>query len=366
MMKPNFKNKITERFSILLITLLLPYEAACATTPDERLIDRLSEGVASGRVMFGHHDDPVYGHTWKWDAGRSDVLEATGEYPAVMSWDLGGIENGDSVNLDGVSFDRIRQEAIAQNARGGINTFSWHLTTPHRKATSWEVTDSTVVNRILTNPEDNRWMTDALGAVADFLGSMRDSDGNRFAVIFRPWHEHTGSWFWWGAGLCTPDEYKTLWQLTRLAMDSKDVDNVVWAYSPDRVQGPDQYMERYPGDEYVDILGTDVYHFNGVEGRDTYIEDAGRSLRTVTDLARKHGKVPAFTETGLESITIPDWYTSTLMPLLKEYPVAYVTVWRNAHDNPKHYYTPYKGHPAVSDFRKFHDDPMTIFVPKQH
>ena len=45
-----------------------------------------------------------------------------------------------------------------------------------------------------------------------------------------------------------------------------------------------------------------------------------------------------------------------LLPLLREYPVAYVCVWRNAYQNPTHFYTPYKGHPAEADFKAFTED----------
>lgn len=335
-------------------------------TPASRLIRRLTESAAAGRVMFGHHDDPVYGHDWVGDTGRSDILEVTGAYPAVMSWDLGGIENGDSVNLDGVPFERIRREIIAQDARGGISTFSWHITTPLGRSNSWEVSDTTVVSSILATPEASRWFGDAVTAAARFFDSLRDADGRRIAVIFRPWHEHTGSWFWWGAGLCTPGDYRALWHLTRDIMDDNDVDNVVWAYSPDRVRDEAQYLERYPGDAYVDIMGADVYHFGGADGTPTYLDAARRTLGIATSLAAARGKVAAFTETGLESVTVTDWYTATLLPLLREYPLAYVNVWRNAHDKANHFYTPYAGHPAAGDFRRFSDDAATIFVPAKN
>lgn len=51
-------------------------------------------------------------------------------------------------------------------------------------------------------------------------------------VLFRPWHEHTGSWFWWGEKLCTPEEYKALWHMTVDILRSDGVDNALYAYSP--------------------------------------------------------------------------------------------------------------------------------------
>lgn len=58
-------------------------------TPAQQLIKRLVKLQKKG-VMVGHQDDPVYGTTWKWDKGRSDVKDVCGEYPAVMGFELGG------------------------------------------------------------------------------------------------------------------------------------------------------------------------------------------------------------------------------------------------------------------------------------
>ena len=312
--------------------------------------------------MFGHQDDPVYGHSWKWDKGRSDVLEVTGEYPAVMGWDLGGMEIGDTLNLDGVAFSRMREEAIRHASRGGVNAFSWHPRKPFGEGTSWDVPDSITVRRILTDSIAGEWFDTSVERIADFFNSLKDKQGNAQAVIFRAWHEHTGNWFWWGSESCTPDEYKALWERTRRIMDAKGATQILWAYSPDRVKDADQYTERYPGDRYVDILGADVYHYDGDAGISTYVADASRTLGIANEFAQRHGKILAFTETGCESLSAKDWYTGVLLPLLRKYPVAYVTVWRNAHDLEHHFYTPFKGHPSAEDFKKFHDDPHTVFV----
>ena len=76
----------------------------CCKTPAEQLKIRLQKILNKG-VMLGHQDDPVYGTTWKWDLGKSDVLLTTGDYPAVMGFDLGKIELDSKENLDGVPFD---------------------------------------------------------------------------------------------------------------------------------------------------------------------------------------------------------------------------------------------------------------------
>lgn len=332
-------------------------------SPREQLRATLMAAETQGRVLFGHDDDPVYGHTWVGDTGRSDVLEVVGQYPAIMNWDMGGIEVGDTANLDRVPFSRMRAEIQAQHARGGINAFSWHpVQNAKGGGDSWNVNDSTVVTWILADSATNAAFRAQVASVAAFFNSLTDADGQKIPVIFRPWHENSGSWFWWGAPYCTPDEYRQLWQITREEFDRAGVDQVLWAYSPDRCQTIEQYASRYPGDELVDIVGTDIYHFGGAEGTDNFRADAARNLAVVTEFASEHGKIAAFTETGLEGQVIPDWWTEVLLPLLKEYPVAYVVLWRNAHDKPDHFYTPYPGHPAEESFKAFAADSTIIFV----
>ncbi len=332
-------------------------------TPAAAMIAMLDSTSKSGRFYFGHHDDTAYGHEWRYEAGKSDVKDVTGEYPGLMNWDLGMLELDSTRNLDGVPFKFISDEIVAQNARGGINAISWHLRNPLSGGDSWDVSASP-----LQQLEENTALADTLdlwiGKVADFIGSLQDADGNRIPVIFRPWHENTGTWFWWGAGNSTPDQYKDLWKRTRRIFDDKGIDNVVWAFSPDRVPSIEEYFVTYPGDEYVDILGSDIYHFGGADNVDQYRASVGGLLPAVAAEAAKRGKLVAFTETGLEGVGMDNWYTEVLLPLVSDVPVAYVCVWRNAYqeEKPEHYYAPYPGHPAAADFKKFHDNPKTIFV----
>ena len=335
-------------------------------TPAANLLARLTDTAADGKVVFGHHDDTAYGHDWQYEAGRSDVLETTGSYPGLMNWDLGLIEYGDSVQLDGVPFDFMREQVREQAARGGINSLSWHPRNPANGGDSWDVSASPVGEAVQPGTALNDTLRAWVGRVADFVLSLTDADGERIPVLFRPWHEHTGSWFWWGKDHCTPEEYKALWRLTREVFDARGVDNAVWVYSPDKLVESAEYEERYPGDEYVDILGTDVYHFGGEEGIADYLTRARRQLDGAKALSARNGKIIALSETGSEGMPVADWYTRVLLPLLKEYPVAYVCVWRNAMDSvkPGHFYTPYKGHPAEADFKAFANDDRIVMAGK--
>ena len=132
---------------ILVAAVIMPLAVANAAkvkanakTPRQQLLDRLVKIQKRG-YMYGHQDDPFYGITWNWDEGRSDTYELVGDYPAVMGFDLGGIEVGDLKNLDSVPFNRIRQEIIAHHERGGIITISWHPRNPLLGTTAWIESD---------------------------------------------------------------------------------------------------------------------------------------------------------------------------------------------------------------------------------
>lgn len=336
---------------------------AQAATPAQRLIAQLDSVVKSGRFYFGHHDDTAYGHTWRYVDGGSDVKAITGEYPGLMSWDLGLIEVDSARNLDGVPFEFIASEIAKQNARGGVNAISWHPLNPATRGGSWDVSEQPVRD-FSRNKAMQDTMAAWIGRAADFIASLKDADGNPVPVIFRPWHENSGSWFWWGKDHASAKDYIDLWHLTRKVFDEKGIDNVVWAYSPDKDLTREEYFSTYPGDEYVDILGTDIYHFDGENGVEQYTARIKSQLPFVIEEAQKRGKIAAFTETGLEGLEIPDWYTRVLMPAIENLPIAYVCVWRNAieSEKPNHFYAPYPGHAAEGDFKTFHDNKKTIFV----
>ena len=100
-----------------------PLAESGRTQRTENLLANLREISANG-YLVGHQDDPVYGVGWVGDSCRSDVKSVCNDYPAVIGFDLGHLELGDSLNLDGVPFDRMKQEIIRQYDRGGMVTLS--------------------------------------------------------------------------------------------------------------------------------------------------------------------------------------------------------------------------------------------------
>jgi hypothetical protein len=202
-------------------------------------------------------------------------------------------------------------------------------------------------------------MLEWIDRVADFLLSLKTKEGVLIPVVFRPWHEHTGSWFWWGKDLCSSEQYKTLWRMTNDRLRLKGVNNVLLAYSPGMESDTvEEYLERYPGDDIIDVLGTDVYQFE----RSQYIKQLNKMLTILTEAGKKHDKPIALTETGLEGIPDSLWWTGTLLPVIEKYPLSYVLVWRNAREKSTHYYAPYPGQVSADDFVKFSRSPKILFV----
>ncbi len=330
-----------------------------AMTPSDMLIADMQASVSEDRILFGQQDAYMYGHTWRASGMesrfRTDVADVCGSHPAVLGLDLGGIELGHSDNLDGNPFDYMRLAALEHYERGGIITFSWHPRNPLTGGDSWDVSSDKVVSSILEDGDRHETFMEWLARCADYLETFRDADGNAVPMIFRPWHEHTGSWFWWGQDLCSTEEYLALWKMTyAYLVAERNLDNLVWAYSPGAGVDKAGYMERYPGDEIIDMLGLDCYQYGEVPASNAvYASQLKESLAFMTELGREHGKLIALTETGLEGLPYPEWWTEVLYPAIQDYPIAYVLVWRNACDRPEHFYAPWPGQESAEDFCRF-------------
>ena len=321
------------------------------------------KALSSKGIMIGHQDDMAYGVGWKAPNGKSDVYKVCSDYPAVFGWDLGQIEKGSAVNLDSVPFSDMAKYAVEINAMGGISTFSWHLDNPLTGGSAWDVTRNGVVKSILpgnaNNAEFNHWLDN----VAAFFSGLKDKNGEAIPVIFRPFHEHTGDWFWWGKAHCTSDEYKQMWVYTvKYLTETKNLHNLIFAYSPAAsFKDLNEYSERYPGNEYVDIAGFDIYQDAG-QANSIFAGILREKLTMLNEFAKAHNKLAAITEIGFEQIPEAKWWTGVIYPVMKDFQVSYALFWRNAANRPNHYYMPYPGQKSENDFRDFYSLQGTLFL----
>ena len=330
--------------------------------------------VRQNAVLFGHQDDLAYGVEWREEAGRSDVKEVAGSYPAVYGWEIGHIEHGAEKNLDNVPFRKMREWIREGYERGGVITISWHADHPSG-GSSWDVEGlERPVAQVLPGGEYHQTFMTWMARTADFLERLTsvDEGGNEIGipVIFRPWHEMSGSFFWWGDAFSTHEEYQELYRMTvRYFRDERELDHLIWAYSPNSMSEfeREDYWNWYPGDEYVDVLGFDDYYTTwGGYGDEDGVGRLSGHLAWLVEAAEARGKVPALTETGeKDGLKTDDWYTGQLLKSLKREPaakrIAYLLVWRNANratDRPDHFYAPYPGHSSAADFVMFAEDPL--------
>lgn len=185
------------------------------------------------------------------------IYQATGKYPAMLGLDF--IEYTPSRVAYG-SQGKDVDYAIEFDQKGGIVTFCWHWNAPepYLYNTSdqpwWSGFYTRATNIDLKkimdgdDPEGYDLLIRDIDVIAEQLKVLQEAD---VPILWRPLHEASGGWFWWGAS--GPEAYIKLYQLLfdRLT-NYHDIHNLIWVWNG-------QSKDWYPGDEFVDIVGTDIY-----------------------------------------------------------------------------------------------------------
>jgi len=345
----------------------LPLPADKKATKETVILFQSLYELKNKGIMYGHQDDLMYGYTWWNEKDRSDTKDIVGDYPAVAGFELGHIELGNDRSLDSVSFDQIKEQIKEQYKRGGVITISWHLNNPLTMqikdnlppgphGTAWDVSSKEVVSSILPGGKNHDLFNSWLERLATFFLSIKDDKGIPIPFIFRPFHEHSGSFFWWGTTICTDQEYSALWRYTvGFLRDKKNIHNILYAYNTDRVTTLEQYLKGYPGDDIIDMLSLDMY-----DRGESFGGELDNALGFVTKEAVSRNKLTALSETG-ERRGMKDWWSAVLLPVVSKYPVGYVLTWRDAF-NSKYSVS---GNPIQSfpdDFKNFYNSPRTLFL----
>jgi len=325
-----------------------------ATKETKYLYINLDE-LAESFLLFGMHDATGYGVGWIGDDDRSDVKDVCGSYPAVYSEDFFQIARGQDQT-------RMHYRLSSAYNRGGVITICWHQYDPQgRGFYSSSVNNENIVATLLPDGEYHQFYKEKLYRIALFLKTLRGENGESVPVIFRPYHEHTGGWFWWGDGQCSTSQYIQIWRFTvEYLRDSLNVHNLIYALSPSlsHINQKNDYYNIYPGDSYIDIMGTDHYLGNPPD-KNNYIT----KLRYVIASSQEKDKIVALTEVGNENLVDHDFFTDVILnPILTDtilQRVSYAAVWRN--QDTGHHFAPYPGHPSVPDFIDFYNNSYTLF-----
>ncbi|MDN3595119.1 glycoside hydrolase family 26 protein [Zunongwangia endophytica] len=323
----------------------------------KRLLEIAKEGIA-----FGQQDATAYGLDWylqdQPEVLTSDVKKVVNKQPALLGFDLGHMELGNTYNLDTVPFALMKQHTQKIYEKGGLITFSWHLNNPVSGGSSWDTTSA--VTEILKDGPVNQKYEDWVKKISMFFKSLKDEEGKQIPVIFRPLHEMNGAWFWWGKGRCTPEEYKKLWIKTQELLLANDVHNLLYAYSPNIMSSSEDFEMFYPGDDYVDILGVDIYNHSGDP---EFMKAVSSNLKILKEKSSGKNMPFALSETGNFSMAAnPEWWTEVLYSTIQNSGISWVMVWRNARKD--HYFSTYPSEVTENDFMQFEQKEDILFLPE--
>ncbi len=172
------------------------------------------------------------------------IFDKTGKYPAIRGLDY--------MNDD---FDGVNRRAKEWYERGGIVTICWHCGSDF--SGSWSESMNTEIedwDKALTEgtPEYEK----LIKGMDKGAEALKELEAEGIPVIWRPFHELDGKWFWWGKG--GPENFKKLWKIMYDRYTNyHGLDNLIWVCGfSGNGKGYDKW---YPGDEYVDIAGADSY-----------------------------------------------------------------------------------------------------------
>lgn len=373
----------------------------------------------SSSVIYGHMEDTVL-KAGSSALSYSDTEDVTGSISAIDGLDCGGHFSGFAnkfisrypeeaeklkiVDDDSTAEDDIKAAAAFSNIsiqNGAIITLSSHMPNfayAEKKENadsinktydkfnylkdSYELTGD-CMNNILPGGEFNEAYRAHLDLIAEYAKLIEGP------VLFRPLHENTGGWFWWGNTFCTPDTYKSVFKYTVDYMrDVKGIHNFIYLYGPgSEAANEAEYEERYPGDGYVDMVGFDSYDDSPNETENyTFQNDFKNTIRLTNSFAKKHNKLFAVTETGIKNpndkALLPtgngrkDWYNEILDIVTdKEFNCCYFMLWSN-YSSSGSYYTSFvvsknnddntlTGHEMLDNFISFYNDQRSIFASDQ-
>ena len=175
------------------------------------------------------------------------VHDKTGHWPALIGVDYADFPRGS------LTTKVPNQVALQYWKQGGLVTVMVHMYNPANPKGGGLRDKGVSLADLLKEGTDThaRWMQQ-LDLAADGLLELKQAG---VVVLWRPFHEMNGGWFWWGAQ--DFDTFIKVWQhMFRYFSETKGLDNLLWVYGPNHGQNTAKY---YAGDSFVDIVGLDAY-----------------------------------------------------------------------------------------------------------
>jgi mannan endo-1,4-beta-mannosidase len=248
-------------------------------SPEAVALLKYIQGISGRHTLTGQHNYPATK-----DASTLEAAAAWGKTPAVYGQDFGFAKPGDK---DAVAArPDIIAEAKRQYEKGSIIALCWHAVPPtadepvtfkskpgtpapaNLNTVQGQLTDEQWNELITPGTKLNQHWCEQVDVIAGYLKQLRDA---HVPVLWRPYHEMNGDWFWWGGRRGergTAALYRMIFD--RLA-NHHQLNNLVWVWSLDRPSKPErQFVDFFPGRNCFDIAALDVYHsdFSPVYYRD--------------------------------------------------------------------------------------------------
>lgn len=359
---------------ILLIIILLFAFDCLAQNPNFHneqtinYINKLKAQAKSGKMMFGiangldkSYKDP-FGKEQK-----ADCENIIGMLPAFVENDFLFLD-------DDIEFRNKELEKMKSAYQKGVTLgFCWHIKGMNSKSFYKTKEDDSLAKRIVNdeNSAERKWFLEQIDT--KIVPVFKELE---FPIFFRPFHEMNGHWFWWGSKNISPKEYVILYRIIVDRIRENGCKNVIFTFSPDYFLKE----EYYPGDDYVDLVGLDVYepncspyHKNGI-----FLKEISKLVK----FGNNHNKLIALTEVGLRVYKekwrypeeIPNFWSKYVVEPLKNNNILYFMSWYNSdwglNDKGSLYY-PYpgiekrfgkKGQEALDDFINISKDNDIIFI----
>jgi mannan endo-1,4-beta-mannosidase len=255
-------------------------------TPEAAELLKLIYSISGKHTMTGQHNFPNTK-----DASTRRAAESWGKVPAVYGQDWGFAKAGDKDSY--LARPQIVAECKRQYAIGSIVTICWHAAPPTADepvtfmparpaaqrpsgpgpapeklaSVQGKLTDEQFKDVLTPGTElHERWCTQ-VDAVARFLQQLQEA---RVPVLWRPYHEMNGDWFWWGGRRGEYSTARLYRQMFDRYVNRHKLHNLVWVWSVDRPERADRQFADYdPGPAYFDIPSLDVYG----EFKQSYYDD---------------------------------------------------------------------------------------------
>jgi mannan endo-1,4-beta-mannosidase len=213
--------------------------------------------ISGKQTLIGQHAAPLVATT---QLGR--VFKLTKHYPAIFGQDFGFSAPG---TWDGINYrQQLVDEAIRRHDEGFIIVLMWHAVRPiedepveFESSVQGKLTDQQWHDLVTPGTAVNERWKSQVDVIAWHLKQLRDAG---VPVLWRPYHEMNGKWFWWGQRR-GDDGYRKLYRMLydRL-VNFHHLNNLIWVFGANELTpGVDPYELYFPGSDVVDVLATDVY-----------------------------------------------------------------------------------------------------------